>query len=119
MVRFLCFYVRPHPEERALRARLEGSPCFGSFTLNLWFETAQAPPHHEGFVLLPPCQLLCLLPEHVLARLVVERLFLKLADCKPRLHLRPRADLGIPALDVRIIVERKPLRLVGHGPGKA
>ena len=63
--------------------------------------------------------LLRALPEHVLARLLVERLLDELADRKPRLHLRPGADLGVPALDVRIIVERKALRLVGHGPGKA
>src|SRR5258708_16395609 len=59
------------------------------------------------------------LPEHIPSRLLVERLFFEFADRKPRLHLRPRAHLRIPALDVRIIVERKALRLVGHGPGKA
>ena len=58
-------------------------------------------------------------PEHIPPRLLVERLLHELADRKPGLHLRPRAHLGVPALDVRIIVERKALRLVGHGPGKA
>src|SRR5260370_39584904 len=59
------------------------------------------------------------LPEHVLSRLLVERRLFEFADRKTRLHLRPRAHLGIPALEVRIIVERKPLRLVRHGPWKA
>src|SRR5258708_11922474 len=58
-------------------------------------------------------------PDHVPARLFVERLLFEFADRKPRLDLRSRAHLGIPALDVGIIVERKALRLVGHGPGKA
>src|SRR5260370_36775189 len=89
-----------------------------------WFETAQerlltmrrstATPlsfllHH----------LLGGLPEHVLSRLLVERRLFEFADRKTRLHLRPRAHLGIPALEVRIIVERRPLRLVRHGPCKA
>src|SRR4051795_10264892 len=62
---------------------------------------------------------LCGLAEHIPARLFVERLLYEFADRKTRLHLRPRAHLGIPALDVRIIVERKALRLVRHGPRKA
>src|SRR4051794_21970934 len=57
--------------------------------------------------------------EHVLARFLVERLLDELADRQPRLHLRPGAHVGVPALDVRVIVERKALRLVGHGPGEA
>ncbi len=44
--------------------------------------------------------------------------FTNFPDRKPRLHLRPGTDLGIPALHVRIVVERKTLRLVGHGPGE-
>src|SRR5579863_10149349 len=62
--------------------------------------------------------LLGALAEHVLARLLVERLLDEFADCQSRLHLRPRANVSIPALDVRIVVEREALRLVGHGPGK-
>src|SRR5277367_5331949 len=76
----------------------------------------RAPRNDEQLFL---CQLLCGLPEHVLSRLLVERLLFEFADRKPRLHLRPRANFGIPALDVRIIVKREALRLVGHGPGKA
>src|SRR4029079_17086527 len=67
----------------------------------------------------PPRHLLRARSKHIPPRLLVERLFHELADRKPRLHLRPRAYLGVPALDVRIIVERKALRLVGHGPGEA
>src|SRR5215208_2871379 len=59
------------------------------------------------------------LSEHVPAGLFVERLLHEFPDRKTRLHLRARADLGVPALDVRIIVERKALGFVGHGPGKA
>src|SRR4051794_22037784 len=62
---------------------------------------------------------LCGLAKHIPARLFVERLFYEFADRKTRLHLRPRAHLRIPALDVRIILKRKALRLVRHGPGKA
>src|SRR4030088_1284163 len=67
----------------------------------------------------PPRQLLRRLPEHVLACFLVERLLHEFADRKARLHLWPRANLRIPALDVGIIVERKTLRLVRHGPRKA
>src|ERR1700730_1963994 len=63
--------------------------------------------------------LLCFLPEHVLARLLVERLLNEFADRQPRLHLRPRPHQRVPAFHVRIIVEREALRLVGHGPGEA
>src|SRR3981189_1157535 len=66
-----------------------------------------------------PSHLLRFLPEHILARLLVERLLDEFADRKPRLHLRPGTDIRIPALDVGIVVERKALRLVGHGPWKA
>src|SRR5277367_1631883 len=59
--------------------------------------------------LLPSRQLLCGLAEHILSRLLVERLFFEFADRKPRLHLRPGAHLGVPALDVGIIVEREAL----------
>src|SRR6185437_6726487 len=45
-------------------------------------------------------QLLRALSEHVLARLLVERLLHELADRKPRLQLRPRANLGVPAFHV-------------------
>src|SRR3954447_2618831 len=76
-----------------------------------------APRNDERSFLLR--QLLRRLPEHIPSRLLVERLLFEFADRKSRLHLRPRAHLGVPALDVRIIVERKALRLVGHGPGKA
>src|SRR5258708_22905982 len=69
--------------------------------------------------LLPPRHLLRGLPEHVLPRLLVERLLNKLSSARPRLHLRPRTHLRIPALEVRIIVQRKTLRLVSHGPGEA
>src|SRR3954447_14615126 len=62
---------------------------------------------------------LCGLAKHIPARLFVERLLYEFADRKIRLHLRPRAHLGIPALDVRIILKRKALRLVRHGPRKA
>src|SRR5690349_20530109 len=59
------------------------------------------------------------LSEHVPARLLVERLLDEFAERKTGLHLRPRPDFGVPALDVRLIVERKALRLVRHGPWKA
>src|SRR5229473_1781400 len=75
-------------------------------------------PRNDGLLFLSR-HLLRRLPEHILARLLVERLLDEFADRKPRLHLRPGADIRIPALDVGIIVERKPLRLVGHGPRKA
>src|SRR5579872_4969992 len=65
-----------------------------------------------------PRDLLGALAEHVPARFLVERLLDEFADGQSRLHLRPRAHLRIPALDVRVIVERKTLRLVSHGPGK-
>src|SRR4051794_37870019 len=68
---------------------------------------------------LPSRQRLRRLPEHVPSRLVVERLLDELADRQARLHLWPRADLGVPALCMRIVVECEALRLVGHGPGKA
>src|SRR5437879_4629867 len=76
-------------------------------------------PRNDGCFLRLSGHLLRGLPEHISSRLFVERLTHEFADRKSRLHLRPRTNLGIPALDVRIIVERKPLRLVGHGPGKA
>src|SRR5665213_61875 len=84
----------------------------------LWIPGSRFAPRNDE-QLFPSRQLLCGLPEHVLSRLVVERLFLEFADRESGLHRRPRTNFGIPALDVRIIVERKPLRLVGHGPGKA
>src|SRR3954447_6723071 len=62
---------------------------------------------------------LCGLAKHIPARLFVKRLVYEFADRKTRLHLRPRAHLGVPTLDVQIIVERKALCLVCHGPGKA
>src|SRR5689334_13772339 len=68
--------------------------------------------------LLPSNHLLRPRAEHVLPRLLVERLLDEFADRQPRLHLRPGAHHGVPALDVRVIVERKTLRLVGHGPGE-
>src|SRR5579872_2094117 len=71
--------------------------------------------HH----LLPLRHLPGALAEHVLARLLVEWLLDELADGKPCLHLWARANVGVPALDVRIVVEGEALRLVGHGPGKA
>src|SRR5229473_3656752 len=75
-------------------------------------------PRNDGLLFLSG-HLLCFLPEHILARLLVERLFHEFADRQPRLHLRPRADLRIPAFYTGIVVERKTLRLVGHGPWKA
>src|ERR1700737_2272509 len=75
-------------------------------------------PRNDALSPLPP-HLLRGLPEHVFARPFVERLFHEFADRKTGLNLRPRAHLRVPALDVRIIVERKALRLMGHGPGKA
>src|SRR5664279_1850762 len=68
---------------------------------------------------LPRGHFLSGLAKHVPAGLLVERLLDEFSDCKPRLHLGPRAYLRVPALDVGIIVEREALRLVGHGPGKA
>src|SRR5882672_3810355 len=68
---------------------------------------------------LPSRHLLRRLPEHILSCFLVERLLHEFSDRKARLHLRPRANLRIPALDVGIIVERKPLGLVRHGPWKA
>src|ERR1700676_3437812 len=76
-------------------------------------------PRNDGCFLRLSGHLLCGLSEHILARLLVERLLHEFADRQPGLHLRPRAHFRIPALDVRIIVERKALRFVGHGPGKA
>src|SRR5437899_12667306 len=55
--------------------------------------------------------LLRALPEHIPPRFLIERLFHELADRKPGLHLRPRADISVPALDVRVVVERKPCAL--------
>src|SRR3954451_23936231 len=66
-----------------------------------------------------PGQFLCGLPEHVLARLLVERLLHELSYRKTRLHLRPGPDLRVPPLHVGIIVESEALGLVRHGPGKA
>src|SRR6188508_3744293 len=45
------------------------------------------------------------LPEHIPPRLLVERLLHELADRKTRLHLRPRAHVRVPALDVRVVIE--------------
>src|SRR5205823_14814314 len=69
--------------------------------------------------LFPSRQLLCPLAEHIFSRLLIKRLLDELADRKARLHLRPGANLRVPALDVRIIVKRETLRLMRHGPGKA
>src|ERR1700737_2421584 len=75
-------------------------------------------PRNDGQLFLPR-HLLRSLPEHILSSLFVERRLFEFSHRQSRLHLRPRADIGIPALDVRIIVERKALRLVRHGPWKA
>src|ERR1041385_8773437 len=75
-----------------------------------------AAPRNDTPLFLPH-QFLRTLSKHISPRLLVERLLHELADRKSRLHLRPRAHLGIPALHVGIIVERKALRPVGHGPG--
>src|SRR3954453_12969168 len=66
-----------------------------------------------------PGQFLCGLPEHVLARLLVERFLHELSYRKTRLHLRPGPDLRVPPLYVGIIVETEALALLRHGPGKA
>src|SRR4051812_33215852 len=68
-----------------------------------------APPHHEGLQSRLPRHLLRPRAEHVFPRFLVERLLHELADRQPGLHLRPGTHLGVPALDVWIIVERKTL----------
>src|SRR5947209_15418890 len=59
------------------------------------------------------------LAEHVAPRLFIERLLDKFSHREPRLYLRPRAHFRVPALYRRVVIERKALRLMGHGPWEA
>src|SRR5882672_433438 len=103
----------PSPRGAAAKRRPRRAAAFDFFILRGSQELAPpaitAKSLRRDDVSLPPDQLLRGLPEHIASGLLVERLLDEFSDREPRLHLRPCADFGVPALDVRIIVERKAL----------
>src|SRR5438477_5234103 len=113
-----CLHRHCEPTGRANARPMTGSAKQSSDVEAAWIASSLSVLAITAAFSLLLRQLLCCMPKHVSPRLLIEGRLFEFTQGKPRLHLRSCPHVRVPTLDVGIIVERKALSLMRHGPGK-